>query len=110
MPEKSALKLTNIFRTLLFTDINFTDFIFTDIIIHAKTFSVKVMSVIIMSDNVGSLIYWLLDLSLNNPRAAYSSMQRSIGIMFVIMFRGSPGEDGRAPVISGYLPTFGHFF
>ena len=63
MPEKSALKLTNIFRTLLFTDINFTDFIFTDIIIHAKTSSVKVMSVIIMSDNVGSLIYWLLDLS-----------------------------------------------
>ena len=56
MPEKSALKLTNIFRTLLFTDINFTDFIFTDIIIHAKTSSVKVMSVIIMSDNANHTI------------------------------------------------------
>ena len=52
MSEKSALKLTNIFRTLSFTDINFTDFIFTDIIIHAKAYSVQVMSVIIMSDNV----------------------------------------------------------
>ena len=55
MPDKSALKLTNIFRTQLFTDINFTDFIFpifTDIIIHAKASSVQVMSVIIMSDNV----------------------------------------------------------
>ena len=52
MPENSALKLANIFRTLLFKDINFTDFIFTDIIIHAKASCVQVMSVIIMSDNV----------------------------------------------------------
>ena len=48
---------------------------------------------------MGSLIHWLLDLSLSKPRAASSSMQRSIGIVFVIMFKGSPGEDGRAPVI-----------
>ena len=48
MPEKSALKLTNIFQ-----DINFTDFIiFTDMIIHAKASSVQVMSVIVMSDNI----------------------------------------------------------
>ena len=44
---------------------------------------------------IGSILHWLLDLSLGKPRAASSSMQGSVGIEL----SGSCGLDGRALVI-----------